>query len=53
LIEELSVQVSWIAIFIFLRVGYMQCHVTPPHYAITLQATLQSSKAITSKDLLS
>jgi hypothetical protein len=33
LTEELSVQVSWITIFIFLCLGHVHAHVTPPHYA--------------------
>jgi hypothetical protein len=34
LIEELSVQVSWITTFMFLRLGHVHAHVTPPQYSI-------------------
>ena len=32
LTKELSVQVSWITTFMFLRLGHVHAHVTPPQY---------------------
>ena len=34
LTEELSVQVSWITILMFLRLGHVHAHVTPPHSSL-------------------
>jgi hypothetical protein len=34
LTTELSVQVAGTAIFILLRVGHVQCHVTSPQYLV-------------------
>ena len=34
LTEELSVQVSWITTFMFLRLGHVHAHVTPPHSSL-------------------